>query len=157
MLELFAMKARWIFSLFTIFFFTIIPNCEIHGQKREFKWIKPTEVKSKNYKLANKLYRSGGYEAGYFTIDYKKAKKFFRGHNSAIAVETIRTSELLQVPLWQSDTYKSKLDVNRLSGDITSARKRKQLFKEAKSNAFCWFHMGMKPFASQGIIFIMPI
>lgn len=110
----------------------------VYGQKKQFRWIKPADVSSKNYKLAKKLYKSGKYEAGFFTINYKTARKLFRGRRSAIAVETILTSDLLQVPLWQSESHRSKLEINRLSGEVTSARRRRQLLREAKYNAFKW-------------------
>lgn len=130
----------------TLKFFIVFGFLHIYlassGQKSDFGWIKPSKADSKNYKLARKLYRASSYEAGYFTMDYKLAKKLFKG-KSAIAIESIPTTELLAVPLWQSDVYKNKLELDKLSGTITSVKKRGALFKEAKANSMYWKNLKM--------------
>ena len=108
-----------------------------YGQSEKFNWIKPTEVQTKNYKLARKLYRQASYDAGYLSIDYEQAKKLFSG-KSGIGIESIPTAELLKVPLWQSETYKHKVETEQLAGSITSVQMRRELFKSCKSKALEW-------------------
>lgn len=109
----------------------------VYGQKENFNWIKPAKTDTENYKLARKLYKKSSYEAGYLSIDYKLAKKLFSG-KSGLAVESIPATDLLEVPLWQSDTYKQKLELDKLAGSITSVKKSRELFNESKSNAGQW-------------------
>ncbi len=123
-------KMKILFSTLILVFFLLNISTSL-AQNKVQRELKPANKNSANYKEARRLYKKVRYEAGYFVMDYKKAKKLFKG-KSGIAIETIATDELLSLPAGISETYRKKQDEDQLTGTITSITNKHELFKESK-------------------------
>ncbi len=112
-----------------------------YGQNAAPPKLKPARPNSEFYKKANKMFRKASIEAGHITIDYDDARKLFKGGNSGIAIETILASDMLQLPYWKTEIIKKNIDLDRLTGNINSVKKRRALFKEAKQYDVRWKYL----------------